>query len=589
MRCIPFKSGTSMIRGLFVMVLIGSVGWAADATDKGRLQANFACSGGIYAGGCFDGVLGMLNTFRANVDSDINDRLRAGRKKGCINIVQLDYHDRWAGDREDAFTKIREWLKRTDLSLVDAVHLSEEQAHNAAGWLDSLYAEIKAHNPTLPVYVWPSYPLGPLGQADGYVYDAYGLGYMQSRRKFMQFLRTGKPLILCVDASGYSDFRAAREQVMTCHEFDIPVFYFAADNGSGSYNNWYGKSTAVLSTCRNFMFSALEFQRRCRGPAPIFTGDMIWGEQIELAPDEKGKIDYSWPEFGGATVYGFSRMRIQDGGIQLKDKKEAALDYQFWSLLPIKEACLNLSVDDKTGDDNSRWIRVEKSRCGKLDEWQTVAEKDNRDSFLYDLGDVGQEFRLRVTLAGGKPGAGMTLLGGRLTGRAASPPGKIISLDTYYDGWRDRVQFHQDLAAGLWRMMADVEHPQYLTGGTSLSIRGTDGHAVSVSAVEKFGSDHPLTNIVVRLTGWSHACLGGSFSMGVSLDGKTIIKQGTPLGEPRADGYYNGTHIADLTGVPEFQGVREFYVHMIQTNGSGIRGNMSSELSQLEIEAVREN
>jgi len=576
-----------MVSCLVVMGLVGSACWAADPTGKGRLKASFARSGGIYTGGCFDGVFGMLNAFRAYPDADINGRLRAARKKGFVNVVQLEYDRRWGGDREDALKKMNEWLERTDLSLVDAVHLSEEQAYNAASWLDPLYDAMKAYDPTLPVYVFPSYPLGPPSKADGYVYDAYGPGYMGSRRKMMQFLRTGKPLIMCVDASGYSDFRAARQQVMACHEFDVPVFYFVADSGSGSYNNWYGKSTAALSACRNFMFSAMEFQRRCREPAPIAAGDMIWGEQIELAPDEKGKIDYSWSEFGRATVYGFTRLEIEDRAIKLKNEGEVALDYQFWSVLPVKSGRLKLSVEAKSRADAAKAIRVERSRCGKLDEWQPLEGTRTKDALLYNLGDLGQEFRLRVTLASSKGAAGVVLRGGQLSGRVAPPPGKAINLDTYYDGWRGRVQFRQDLGVGLWRIMAQVDNPQHLSGGSSLSMRGTSGFTSGVSAVEKFSSAYPLKNIVVRLVGWSHACLGGSFSMGVSLDGKTVIKQGTPAGKPRADGYYSGTHTADLTEVPEFQGVREFYVHMNQRNGSGARTNTSSELSKLEIDAGR--
>ena len=188
------KSAAAMWCGLIVIELVGSACWAADSMGKGRQRASFAFSGGVYAGGCLDGILGKLNEFRAHPDADINNRLRGARSKGLINLVQLTYDRRWGGDREDALKKINEWLQRTDLSLVDAVHLSEEQAHNAADWLDPLYDAVKAHDPTLPVYVWPSFPLGPLGKADGYVYDAYGLGYTESRRKLMQFYPHGQAL-----------------------------------------------------------------------------------------------------------------------------------------------------------------------------------------------------------------------------------------------------------------------------------------------------------------------------------------------------------------------------------------------------------
>ena len=477
--------------------------------------------------------------------------------------------------------KIDAWLKRTDLSLIDAVHLSEEQAYNAGDWLDPLYDAMKARDHTLPVYVWPSFPLGPLAKADGFVYDAYGLGYTESRRKLMQFLRTGKPLIMCIDASGYSDYRAAREQVMACHEFNVPVFYFVADSGSGSYNNWYGKPTVPLSACRNFMFSAMEFQRRCRGSAPITAGDMIWAEQIELAPDEKGKVRYNWSDFGQATVYGFTRLKIADGAVKVEGNEEAALDYQFWSLLPVNDASLKLTVNPDTAPGA---VRVEQSRCGKRDEWRSIKPSAAGDVLLYGLGNLGQEFRIRLTLSGGA-----VLRAGQLSGKSEPPSNKAINLDTFYDGWRGKIQFRQNLGVGLWRTMAVVDNPQHLDAGSSLSLRGASGYAIGASVVEKFRSDHRLNNLVIRLAGMSHSALGGSFSLGVSLDGKTIIKQGTPDTERRADGLFSGVHMLDLSDVSEFAGAQEFYVHMIQRNGSGIRGNTSSSLDRLEISATHAN
>ena len=583
MRFVGSKWVALMSNCLVIFVLAGPVCLAADPPSGGRLRASFADSGGIYAGGCFDGVFGKLNTFRAHPDEDINDRLRTARDKGLINVVQLNYEQRWGGDREDALNKINEWLKRTDLTLVDAVHLSEEQAYNAQTWLDPLYDAMKAHDSTLPVYVWPSFPLGPLAKADGYVYDAYGPGYAESRQKLMPFLRTGKPLIMCVDASGYSDYRAAREQVMVCHEFNIPVFYFVADNSSGSYNNWYGKSTAALSACRNFMFSAMEFQRRCRGRDPITAGDLIWGEQIELGPDEQGTIDYNWSEFGQATVYGFTRMEIEERAVKIKGSADVAMDYQFWSLLPVKDARLRLSVSP---DAVPEAIRVEHSRCGKQDEWRLIKPTDTNDGLLYDLDDPGPEFRLRVTLLGG---AGTVLRGGRLTGRSTPPSSNAIDLDTHYDGWRSKIRFRQNLEAGLWRAMAAIDNPQHLIAGKSLSLRGAKGSAVQVSAVQKFSSDRPLKDIRIRLSGMSQSALGGSYSLGVSLDGKTLLRQGVPDGKRRTNGLYSGTHTLDLSEDPDFQSIREFYVHMNQRNGSGVRTNTSSSLSTLEIDARHAN
>jgi len=121
-----------------------------------------------------------------------------------------------------------------------------------------------------------------------------------------------------------------------------------------------------------------------------------------------------------------------------------------------------------------------------------------------------------------------------------------------------------------------------------LALRGASGYGVSANVVQKFVSRRPLKDIVVRLTGLSNGRnLGGSFSLGVSLDGKNVIKQGVSGGEPeRSDGTYHGTHIADLSGIADFQGVTAFYVHMGQSNHSGLRGSVSSSLETLEIDAA---
>ena len=62
MRFVWSKSAVLMWNCLVVIELLGSVCWAADLTGSGRQRASFARSGGIYAGGCFDGVFGKLSS-----------------------------------------------------------------------------------------------------------------------------------------------------------------------------------------------------------------------------------------------------------------------------------------------------------------------------------------------------------------------------------------------------------------------------------------------------------------------------------------------------------------------------------------------
>ena len=80
----------------------------------------------------------------------------------------------------------------------------------------------------------------------------------------------------------------------------------------------------------------------------------------------------------------------------------------------------------------------------------------------------------------------------------------------------------------------------------------------------------------------------------------TYITEDSPLGtcgavknvEGHLDGdpfmVFNGDILTslDLTDMKTFRGVREFYVHINQSNSSGIRGNVSSNMNKLEIDAA---
>ena len=552
---------------------------------KVRRQADFSRSGGMYAGGS-DGAYGVLNTFRARVDGNCNNRLRLGREMGLINVVQLEDGDRWRGDPEVAQHKLRRWLERTELSAIDAVHFSEENPHGAARWLDPLFDLVKSADPDLPVYVWPSYPLGPLGKADGYLYDAYPASYDQFRKKVVQFLATGKPLVVCLDGSGYSKLSTARQQLMLCRDFNLPVFYFTADSGSGSTNNWLGKPTASLAAWRNFVFSAMEFQRQSGGWAPVSAGGLVWGDVIELAADPNGRVDYQWNGLGKATVYGFDRLLFDKKKATLAQDSDVKLDYQFWSLFPVTRGKLLLegkSLSDEAVGDR---LRVERSRCGQADQWTEVSRIHPSETLCYELGDIGRECRVRVTLLGEVASEqSVAFSGGRLSGIMALPVDGAIPLEAYEDGWRGGIRFRQAFATGLWRSVGKVDLPDLLESGDQLAMRGQAGRAVEAVVVQKFRSRRPLGNLQIRLTGYSHSSLGSSFWVGFSLDGRHVLHRGTPTTAPRKDGYFRGIHALDASHIAELQNATQFYVHLAQRNHSGIRSQVSSRLELLEIDA----
>lgn len=561
---------------------------SAEKTTQ-RRTATFSDSGGFYSSGS-DGNIGTLNIFRASVDGEINDRLRKAKKAGLINVVQLNEGSRFRGDLKKAKESLDGWLRRTDLSLVDAVYLCEEHPTSAQANLDALYDRVKAFDAALPLYVWPSYPLGPFGKADGWVYDAYGADYTDFRRIVFDYLQTGKPFIACIDGSGYSDIRSAREQLMVCRELDVPVFYFVADSGSGSVNGWKSLQRAALIPWRHFVYTGIEFQKRCI-PGMMSAADMLWGDTIELAADSNGKIKQEWRGLGPATVFGFTRLDIDGDKICPENGQRVSLDLPFWSVLPVEKAELTLLVDRDPGVN----LVVKRSRCGQPDDWKTLEGKYADGKITYPLGEnLGHEFRVRIEFASKNSDrkTPLAIRGYSIEGLIDVPLDRAIDLDFFYDAWRGRVDFRQDMAAGLWRTVGRIDNPDALEQSAAPALRGRAGSGVDVTVVEKLTSRKPLENIVVRLAGFENRSnLGGSFTLGVSLDGKTILKRISPDPEEKnaaqtsPDGSYNGPIALDLGNVPEFDGCQSFYVHLRQNSGSGVRGNISSRIERLEVDA----
>lgn len=549
-----------------------------------RRPGTFADSGGFYAAGS-NGNIGTLNAFKASVDADINERLREAKSKGLINVVQLSEGERFRGDLPAAKKKLADWLSRTDLSLIDAVHLCEEHPLSAEANLEALYDQIKAADLTLPVYFWPSYPLGPFCKSDGWMYDAYGPDYTDFRRIAFDFLKTGKPLIICIDGSGYSDIRSAREQVMVCHELDIPIFYFVADGGSGSVSKWRNLPRASLIPWRCFVYSAIEFQKRC-GSDGMSAADMVWAEPIEVSADPQGKIEQTWHGLGPATVFGFTRLGLEGEKFWAKNAQRATLDLPFWSVFPVEKAELTLLVDR----DPEAMIEVKRSRCGQPDEWQKVVGNYADGKITYPLGEsLGHEFRIRIELLGmGSDQKTSPIISSySLTGMVDVPSDRAVDLDFFYDDWRGEIQLRQDLAAGLWRTIGQIEQSENLEPSGLPALRGRSGSGVSSTIIEKLTSEKPLKNIVVRLTGFEDSRnLGGSFSLGVSLDGKTVLSRVSPeISAEDSKNPFRGTVTLDLSGMPEFDGCQTFFVHLEQKNHSGVRSHVSSSLNQLEVDA----
>lgn len=558
------------LTALASLLLLARQGIAADASAERRV-GSFANTG-LYSSGTTDGS--TLIHQRARLDQGLRAGPASVDAPGTVRLLQLENGKKWRGDPKETLTRLRAWLQTNDLSHISILMLDEEHPYDVCNYMQPLLDEIRKQC-DVPVYVWPSYPLGPPRLGDGYVYDAYGARYEAIRNHVVEFLRTGKPMILCVDGSGYSDLTSAREQVMVCREFDLPAFYFVAADGSGGYNGWCYGHNAHLLQWRNLVFSGMEFQRR-----DLPAGDFVWGNPIELMSDPSGAVHLSLTGIADATVYGMSHLGLRDGLIQSTTDTGVSLDYQFWSLFPLDAGRLTLELDGA----GMQPPRVERSRCGQIADWTELEAEPANEAWTYSLGNPTRECRLRLTLAGAHRTAIRSLA---ITGTMNPPEDRAIPLDMFYDGWRGRIRYTEDLAKGRWRVFGSVDRPENLEPNR-LALRGRDGYAVVVNVTERFTSQQPLRDIVLTLRGTCNSAnLGGAVFFGVSLDGNgedsSIVWD---TGTFDATGQ-TGERTLDLSDSPDFQDIRAFTVHMRQRNGSGRRGNVSSMLDRLEIVAAR--
>lgn len=535
---------------------------ATSSPGQGFLERGFFASG--------DAGRGSMVHHRVSLTSEINPRLRTYREQGKFVVIQVQGYPR-AGD---SFEALERWLEETDLELIDVLHFGEEHPHDAVGYLDALYEAVKRHS-DVPVYSWYSMPLGPAGQADGYWYDYYGKGYTAFRDKVRQYLATGKPLGITVDGSGYSPWELAREQVMVCHEFDLPVSYFVAESQQGGAAGWYEATRKVYAPNRHFVFSAMEFQRRTGEPWRLGAGDWLWGDLIEVGPDEDGAFEMEWQGIGPATVYGWSRLLVEDDVFGMSGEGEVALDYPFVCMVPIEDIVFEIDVEGDAAGLSVSW-----SQCGRSDDWRELeARKESKGRHVYELQGRHEEWRLRVSLT--DPEVSPASM--RISGRVAATERRVIELyPGYYHGWRKGIRFRQDFTAGQWRYLGNVEGDGGLELGNQLALRGKSGRPVTVTLTEEFRSAKPLEALALSLDYRIRPGHGGEVRMGVSLDGKNVLRWSAWKTE-------SGVLTVEAGGDERFRGVETFFVHLEQRNQSGIAGAVSSQLLSLSVEAAVSN
>lgn len=116
----------------------------------------------------------------------------------------------------------------------------------------------------------------------------------------------------------------------------------------------------------------------------------------------------------------------------------------------------------------------------------------------------------------------------------------------------------------------------------SLGIRGTEGNANVVTIRQKFVCPAGLDlQKVISVNSGDQPNYGATNKLGLSLDGTTVLT------ELSTSGVANNAELSlDLASQPALRNVKEFWVFLTMTNGSGVKTAISNRITGLRIEGM---
>jgi hypothetical protein len=511
------------------------------------------------------------------------DMIHNAHESGKFTLVGL-----YSFDRISYKQPVNVYIRKTDqlldalnLNEVDALFLGEENVtwNNGLTVLNELFDHVKSRYAG-PVYQWYTMPdvPHPKQRADGWIIDAYGFRHTEFRRYLMKYLVLGKPVISVINAStNLAPWESSQEQVRVCQEFNIPIFFFAVDPERGSPDIWLNSKDPDLAAWRGWVHRILEMaQQTPVSQIPQPSTQFSMGRPVEIAGNLQGQVNYE-ETFGSvrfmddATIEGFLRLRWSGEEENLsvvshnRESTSAILTYHFFSLLPLTD--MTVTTDANAG------VSVDLSTDGQIFHAGRSPGKDWE----------GQNLWVRLTLTKAPEGeiAGGTLRGWSLKGRVIQPMERAIQLRPI----RNQLHYEDNFMATRYFQLAEIDRPDELIparGG--VSIRGRAGGTNRVMIRQHFISETPLEGLRVELISRAQEKnLNAHNELGVSLDGSEIIASDSTRGKANQRGRYDGKLTLNLSSNERLRGIREFWVHMVMVNASGVRTNLSNTLRNLQV------
>jgi len=547
--------------------------------------------------------------------------LHEAAAKGKRNLVGLYTFDRIKHSRP-----IAEYIANTDAVLdaidladVHAVFLNEENVTWANGLtvLNALYDHIKKRHPKLPVYQWLTAPMVPHPKlkADGWVYDLYGASPERSRRIFSKYVVTGKPFVMCLNASPsvglLGEAKGApisQGQVDACREFNIPMFFYCVDSKWGSPTIWLRSEDEEIAAWRRWLLGVVnECHRTDASALPLPSAQYSTGQAIEAAGDAANRYtfrdDFATLQFvDDATILGFLNLRW-DGlaGTLAVERQAGAVDLvelQYHVVSEFELSGIEARLAGKVVAALDSPLRLALSVTGHSFPHEAVAPNADKGhprdvvlavSAANDAAFKGREFWVRIVakVEPGKRCVAASLLDSlTVTCRVAPPARREVALAA---DKRGKVAWRDDFASTKHLHQAHITNAKELEWRPGrLGTHGVKGRGNTVVLRWKLLSEKPLTGLKARLACSAHERALGAWNVfAASLDGETkLVEQSTREKPKNRAGQFRGTLELDLAADQRFQGARALWLHAEMHNGCGVKTNTSNVLEALELEAI---
>jgi len=612
-------STSTMKTGMGVAALVALATVAVAAERAVRKPLGFADIG-VY-GTLFDFCDFSVYKLRYSAETAKPERLARYRAtlhetaaKGKRNLVGLYTFDRIKHSRpiEEYIANTDAVLDAIDLADVYAVFLSEENVTWANGLnvLNALYDHIKKRHPKLPVYQWLTAPTAPHPKlkADGWCYDLYGPDPAASRRTFSKYVVTGKPFVVCINASPSVALldepkgRASSQgQVDACREFNIPMFFFCVDTKWGSPTIWLRSEDEDIAAWRRWLLGVVNEAHRIDTSAlPLPSAQYSTGSAIEAAGDGANRVEFrdgfdTLQFVDDATIMGFLNLRWAGLEKALIIERQAGemgfveLQYHFVSEFELSRIVAKLTGKVMSGTDEAVGLAL--SVTGHSWPHEAIARPgqgglDLTASGADDPAFRGREFWVRLTckLDSKQPRVAASRLDAlTVTCHATPPERQEVMLVPDKAG---KVAYRDDFASTKHLHLAHITNEQELEWRRGrLGTHGVKGRANVVTLRWKFVAERPIKDIKVRLAcSANQRDLGATNTLAVSLDGATRLLEESTSGKGK--GRFRGTLELDLAKDKRFRGLRDFWVHAEMRNGCGLKTGTSNVLDALEVEGA---